>query len=187
MSRECVNSQKVCGEFTSKSQTKYITPVLKKSHELYFGCKVGDQDKSWAPHSCSSRYSRLLRGWLIGTHQSMLFAIPMVWREYEDHLTDCCCCLTKIDDHNFKSKHTKFYPNIPSALRPVEHDDSLPNPKPPQQWALHKEEPTSNSPEDETGPSCSNVDPDFPELTVRHFTSQSELNDLVRDLNLSKL
>jgi hypothetical protein len=43
----------------------------------------------------------------------------------------------------------------------------------------HEEEPTSTSPEDEPRPSCSNVDSDFPELTVPHLISQSELNYLV--------
>ena len=51
---------------------------------------------------------------------------------------------------------------------------------------MHEEEPTSNSPEDEPGSSCSNMDPDFPKLTVPHLVSQSELNDLATDLNLSK-
>ena len=78
-------------------------------------------------------------------------------------------------------RRTIFYPNIPSALRPVEHDVSLPIRKAPQQWTLHDEEPTSTVPEDETGPSCFNVEPDFPELTVPHLISESELNDLVRD------
>jgi hypothetical protein len=41
------------------------------------------------------------------------------------------------------------YPSIPSALRPVEHDDSLQIPNPPQQRTLHEEEPTSTFPEDE--------------------------------------
>ena len=31
------------------------------------------------------------------------------------------------------------------------------------------------------------MDPDFPELTVPHLISQSELNDLARELNLSKI
>jgi hypothetical protein len=31
------------------------------------------------------------------------------------------------------------------------------------------------------------VDPDFQQLSVPHLISQSELNDLVRDLNLSKI
>jgi hypothetical protein len=79
-----------------------------------------------------------------------------------------------------------IYPNIPSALRPVEHDGSLPVPKPHQQWALHEEEPTSTIPKDEPGPSCSSVNPDFPELTAPHLISQAELNYPVRDLIFRK-
>jgi hypothetical protein len=80
----------------------------------------------------------------------------MMWREQKDHLTDCYLHFTKTDDHNSKPKHTIAYSNTP--------DDSLPIPTPPQQWTLHEEEPTSTSPEDESGPSSSN----FPELTVPH-------------------
>jgi hypothetical protein len=65
----------------------------------------------------------------------------------------------KIDGQNSKPKHTTAYSNIPSALGPVEHDNSLPIPKPPQQWTLHEEEPISFSPEDELGFSCFNVNP----------------------------
>jgi len=108
----------------------------------------------------------------------------MVWREQKNYFTECYFCLTTIDSHNSKSKHSIAYPNIPSALRPVEHDNSVTIPKPLQQRTLHEEEPTSTSPEDKHGPSCSNVDPDFPELTVCHLISHSELNYLVTDLNL---
>jgi hypothetical protein len=114
------------------------------------------------------------------------FAFPVVWREEKDHLNFCYFCVTKIDGHNSKATHNVGYSNIPSALRPVEHDDSLSIPKPPQQLTVHEEETTSTSPGDESGLSCSNVDPDFPKLTVPHLISQSELNDLARDLNLSK-
>ena len=84
----------VCGEFTPKSQSTSISPIVKKAYELYFGCKVADQDKSLAPNLCCSRCSRYLRGWLIGSYQSMPFAVPMVWREQKDHLTDWYFCLT---------------------------------------------------------------------------------------------
>jgi len=33
--------------------------------------------------------------WLTGTHHSMPFTVPMVWREQKDHLTSCYCCRTK--------------------------------------------------------------------------------------------
>ena len=110
-----------------------------------------------------------------------------MWTEQTDHLTHCYFCLTKIVGHNSKSKHTIVYPNIPSALRPVEHDYSLPIPKPPQQQTLHEEEPTSISPEDKPGPSCSSVDRDFLEWTVPYLKSQSELNHLVTDINLLEI
>jgi len=109
----------------------------------------------------------------------------MEWREHQDHFTLCYFCSTKIDGHNPKSKHNRVYPNIPLALRPVKHGNSLQISKPPQQRALHEDDLTSTSLEDELGPSCSNVDPDFPELTVSHLISQSELDDSVAGLNLS--
>jgi hypothetical protein len=63
-------------------------------------------------------------------------------------------------------EHTIVYLNIPSALKPVKHENSLPIRKLPQQWTLHEEELTIISPVDESEPSCSDVVPDFPELTV---------------------
>ena len=152
-----------------------ITPVLKKKHEFYFGCTFGDKDKSRAPYLCRSRCSWYLRGRFIGTHQSMPFATPVVWKEQKDHLTDCYLCFTRTDGHNSNAKHTIIYASTP--------DDSPPILTPPQQRILNEEEPTSTSPEDESGPSS----PSFPELTVPHLISQSELNDLVRDLNLWKI
>ena len=95
--------------------------------------------------------------------------------------------VTKIDGHNSKAKHNVGYPNSPSARRPVEHDDSLPFPKPPQQSTGHEKEPTTTYPEDEPGSSCYNVAPDFPQLTVPHLISQSEFNDLAIELNISKI
>jgi hypothetical protein len=86
----------------------------------------------------------------------------------------------------YYTEHTIVYPNITSVLGPVKHDDSLSIHEPPQQGSLHEEEPTSISPEDKPGPSCSSVDPDFLELTLPHLISQSELNDLVRELSLSE-
>ena len=93
----------------------------------------------------------------------------------------------KMVGHNSKYKCAIVYPNKHSGLRPVEHDDSLRILEPPQPWTLHEEEPTNTSPEDERGLSCSHVDSNFPERTVVLLTSQSEINDHVRDINLLKI
>jgi hypothetical protein len=34
----------VCGDYTKKLNRKTVTSLIKKAYELYFGCKIGDQD-----------------------------------------------------------------------------------------------------------------------------------------------
>ena len=89
--RKCINSPDVfcyiCGEVTFKSQRRGFTLLIKKCYEHYFSCKVGDQDKSWAPHFCCVTCARLLVAW---TKRSpcMPFFNPMVWTEPMDHVSD---------------------------------------------------------------------------------------------------
>jgi hypothetical protein len=66
----------------------------------------------------------------------MPFAVPMVWREQKDHLTDCHFCLTKISGISLKSKHSIQHPSLPSAVRPVFRSKDLPVPKPPEKWTI---------------------------------------------------
>ena len=141
-------------------QKKSITPVVKKTCELYFGCTVGIRTKS-------GHHIFAIFMWLTHWHSPINdIRSPYVWREQNNHLANCYFCWTKIVGHNSKFKCTLFYPNILSALRPVEHEDSLLIIKPTQPWTLHEEEPTSTSPEDERGPSCSHVNSNFPERTL---------------------
>jgi len=64
MPRKCLNHPDtfcyVCGEMTFQSQRQNFTLLIQKCYELYFGCKVGDQDESWAPHICCVTCVRLL-------------------------------------------------------------------------------------------------------------------------------
>ena len=85
MPRKCVNTADaffdICGHVTFTRQKRPITPSVKKAYHLYFGCKIGDQDKQWAPHICCASCANKLRQWLHGKQRSMPFAVPMVWRE----------------------------------------------------------------------------------------------------------
>jgi hypothetical protein len=101
-----------------------------------------------------------LTGWLKGTHRSMPFAVPMVWRKPRNHLDDCCLCITNISGFSVQSKHTIKYPNIPSALTLVPDDDSMPVSDPPKDYSLElKPEPQRGSTR-----SCASTrtDQDFP-------------------------
>ena len=42
----------VCGDFTTVAQRRTITSLLRTAYFHYFDCKIGDQDKSGAPHIC---------------------------------------------------------------------------------------------------------------------------------------
>lgn len=188
MPRKCVNRSDsfcyVCGKVTFASQKRALSPIVKKAYH----CKVGDQDKSWAPHICCNSCSANLCGWLNHKKRSMPFAVPMVWREPTNHITDCYFCMVPPLEHGTsKKKKCKLsYPNIPSAILPVLHGDDLPIPEPPDSFEIEDDD------EDEE---CSNTnvssssDPDFisdEACTEPHRITQNELNDLVRDLDLSK-
>jgi len=90
-----------------KSKRLYFTPLIKKYYELYFGCKVSDTDKSWAPNICHVTCVRLLTGQVNGSRH-IPFAIPMVWREPNDHSSHCYFCLTNIMGITPTSKYTKI-------------------------------------------------------------------------------
>ena len=90
-----------------------------------------------------------------------------------------------------RKKWTIVYPNIPSALRPVLYGEGISVPEPPKEFTIDSDD------DDDEGESTSGspVPPASTEQQVSHGRSfapqpyiltQDELNDLVRDLELSK-
>ena len=115
----------------------------------------------------------------------------MVWREPTDHSSNFYFRMippvAKVSSR--KKKWTVDYRNIPSALRPIAHGEELPIPVPPESYTLDSNDDHDDD-QDSAGPEPStSADPDF-ELphssSEPNLMSQSELNDLVRDLELPK-
>ncbi|XP_066463509.1 uncharacterized protein [Eleutherodactylus coqui] len=187
MARNCKNSPDafcyICGQFTLLSQRRKITPEISKIYKLYFGCPLGDQDKKWAPHVVCTGCSSLLRDWLNKQKPSFRFAVPMIWREPKDHLTDCYFCAVNTTGFSSKNKHLIVYPNLDSAIRPVPHDSSLPVPVTPIDGldSVEDELVIDDASRDATDVEFTPDDDGKPKV----FT-QGELNDLIRDLSLSK-
>ncbi|GBP20941.1 hypothetical protein EVAR_9510_1 [Eumeta japonica] len=115
----------------------------------------------------------LLTSWAKGSRH-MPFAVPMIWAEPKDHVSDCYFCQTSIKGINHKSRNSVNYPNLQSAQRPIPHSDNLPVPQRPVNMDDVTEESVSESSDSDSTfePSTSNKEP--------HFITQNDLNDLVR-------
>ena len=118
------------------------------------------------------------------------FGVSMVWREPKEHLTDCYFCLVNTKDIGKKNRQNFSYPGIPSAIRPVLHSDEF---LPPVFNGFLSSE------DEETGSEEERMDMEYKKThtesedssteskkAVPQQFNQSELNDLVRDLDLSK-
>ena len=175
----------ICGSFTTPKQRSTISEFTKKAYHAYFGVKLGDQDKYWAPHSVCRTCVENLRQWTKGTRKGLTLRIPMIWREPKDHFSDCYFCLTSVAGHSSKTKSSIQYPSLSSAIRPVPHSEQIPI----SDSVVFGNLSESNSDSISTKSSDGN-DPEYMDIAVGsqspQLFSQCELNDLVRDLDLSK-
>ena len=105
--RSCANDPDlfcyICGRFTRKKDRRNITPFVKNAYHAYFGVKLGDQDKYWAPHkvciTCVSTFSLWMKG-----KKHFSFGVPMVWREPQNHLNDCYFCAVRVTGLKSKTR-----------------------------------------------------------------------------------
>lgn len=175
----------VCGYYIGPNQAKHKIVSGTKffiAYHAYFGMAMGDQDKSWAPHYTCGSCRSTLEGWLRGTRKSMPFAIPRIWREPTNHHDDCYFCMVNISNYKKpKDRLSLVYPSVPSSIGPVPHNDELPVPTPPESAEAAACSSDVDSP-DELVDDC-----DYEEHNASpHFPNQRELDDLVRDLGLTK-
>ena len=186
--RRCINHPDnfcyICCEYTPPTHRAKLSNRIKLAHAHYFGCKVGDEDKEWAPHICCNCCRTSLLFWFDGKRKQMPFGVPMIWREQRDHVFDCYCCITKITGFSRKSKSKIIYPTCKSALRPGPHcsDISVPSPPSGDVEPVLSDEPSCSDESEDT-----EIDPSFKDKSKPLFTNQERLNDLVQDLYLPKV
>jgi hypothetical protein len=84
----------------------------------------------------------VLTAWINRTRPTMPFTVPMILTEPKDHICDCYFSLTHVSGHISKTKHTIYYPNLSSVLRPGTHGKGLPVPKRPELGNLKCDEVT---------------------------------------------
>ncbi len=89
---------------------------------------------------------------------------------------------------SLKNKHKIIYPNLDSARRPIPHDDTLPIPFPSQDILDFIADEMKTEEGAVGGDQLQSMDHDYTveEILEPKTFTQDELNDLVRDLTLSK-
>ena len=190
--RKCCNDPDmfcyICGYFSLPPQRRNINSFIKKIYLAYFGVPLDDQDKSWVPHQVCTTCVETLRFWSQGKNAKLKFGVLMIWRKPKNHVDDCCFCLVNVKGFNKKNKQHLQYPNIHSAMRPIPHSDKVPVP-------IFIKLPDIDEDQLRSSTSSTNSDHNDEEPDIAHETwnagrvslySQSELNNLIRDLNLPK-
>lgn len=163
----------VCGSYSFEKKVRAITEALKFAYLQYFGFPIGNLDNDWTPKSVCNTCSATLNKWAGGTEIALPFAIPMIWRNSIDHVSDCYFCLTNV----VGGRHRKVtYPEVQSVSNPVPNlADALP-PKCPLVHSIKRKRESTISNWSSTNEA---------EHKIR-LMEQTKLNDLCRDLRLTK-
>ena len=126
-SRSCKNHPDsfcyIGGEFKITDERNRVTEFIQKAYNAYFGVRLGDQDKPWAPHVVCKTCVEYLRQWTQFSRKALKFGIPIIWREPENHTNDFNFCAINLTGINKKKRKSLIYPNLLSALGPVAHCD----------------------------------------------------------------
>ncbi|CAN2391775.1 hypothetical protein PRIEUP_LOCUS1815 [Pristimantis euphronides] len=170
----------------TQDQRKNLTKRVCLAYKYSFDCQVGDQDKTWAPPLCCTVCYSGLTQWLNGKIKGMTFAVPMVWHEQKNHLSDCYFGMTTIAGYSTRNTSKIVYPDCESALTPVPPDVENPVAAAPPA-AGRSMDTDASDPDEEEDVDWHDESPDPEPLQGQpHLLSQSDLEDLVRDLSLSK-
>lgn len=169
----------VCGLFTSNEDSRSMNAVHRRAYSLYFKKEV-DQTPSWVPNVICGCCRKGFERWLKGAGH-LTFGSPMIWREPFNHINDCYFCNTELRGASMVKRFTLNYADVSTVTKTIPHSEHLPIPKPP----IESSESDQSIPNvTTTTSSSSSFSPE--DVHRPKFFSQAELNDLIRDLALSK-
>lgn len=168
----------VCGLYIFNKQSKRnLTKKILFLYEKYFGARAKNLNKPWTPNSICISCAVRLHEFGKSKKKDLPFSRPALWRSQGNHINDCYFCQTKVQGGKFKKI---IYPDVTSVTKT--EPNSLQYPK--RESPVVKNEP--RRPEDIFDPdwdieNCCSLRSEKLQLI-----NQLQLNDLCRDLNLSK-
>ena len=101
----------ICGEYMLAKYRFNVRDFTKRAYKVYFGIKLGDQDKCWAPHKVCKQCTETLHRWTQCKATSMRFGVPMIWRKPKNHHEDCYFCMVDMNGWIQCKKKDWYYPD----------------------------------------------------------------------------
>jgi hypothetical protein len=205
----CKNSSNlfcvVCGEFIVAKYARPFTDLVRKKYEECFGISTNSFNNSWTPKNICSYCLLGLNKWKSGDKRTKRFSSPMIWRKPQNHQTDCYFCLSVVKGYNNKSKTFIKYPNVQSVTFPILNDKNKSHDSDHSRYSDQSKSATevgdiendhealectntlaSEEYESESSEVDSAEESGYDMNGNKETFDQDELNDLVRDLGLSK-
>jgi len=106
----------------SESSSTVLLAELKRRTNYILAASSGTKTTLGSLISVGVHVQISWRKWFQGSRQSLPFAVPMDWREQNDHIRECYFCLTNVKCFSTKSKYVVQYLNLPSTIKPIPHD-----------------------------------------------------------------
>ena len=169
----------ICRNVARPNRQVKTTDFVNRNIPSTFCVKLGFQDRPFAPYVCGKNLENL-SDWRNDKRNSMLFAIPIVGRVGKYYITDYYLYLKNLIRINRKNKHLVLYPDVPSAIRPIPNASNFPVPGPDGNMVY------STGFHHSDMPVVSGGDAYKPEVDQPVPLTKVELDDLTRDINLSK-
>lgn len=176
----------VCGLYADLQHKRPFSQVLEAYLE-YFGDNCSTPTGAWYTPDvvCVTCYVHL-KQWKKDGTRAMAYRTPMIWLPRTTHNPEeCYCCRTDTRYYKFSNRDHIKYANVDTVRVAVLRDSG----EVAHQLRQMSVSDTGTSSEQQSSSASSVVLEEKPlpvRQTPRHFMSQSELNDLIRDLRLSK-
>ena len=119
----------------------------------------------------------------------MKFAVPRIWLEPTNHSSNCYFCLVDPSTHQAgKNAPAIVYPDIPSLIVSVPHSAQLPipNSSPQEREQISEDDSIILKNEEDTSDCEDYITGDELDEKKPYFFKQQDINDLIRELCLTK-
>ena len=120
--RVCENCH-IYEQYKPKQQCRNITKSILLAYKYYFDCKLGDQDKEWAPHVCCAPCNSMLSAWMNGKEKLCRSQSP--WFDVIQKILSTIVIFVWQILFTKKNKSKITYPNCESPRKPVPHDKQI--------------------------------------------------------------